>query len=197
MLRLLDLVGLLAPLLGAVLLVRYRRRSRAAFALGAVACAAGLAASAIGLLNVRLSVAAAVAAGEGLDAVLERMDGWAVARFALLVVAGGLLVVASIVDRRGRRPVGWIASGALLLLAGIALHAVAVDLGPDRPRLTTIASMLLEVAQTGLLGLGLLVLCVAAVANRPAVDGRAEPSELASRVAGAAWRALASRGAHR
>lgn len=198
MFRILEIVGLLAPVVGSVLIVRYRRRSRIAFAWAAIACAAALAASAIGVFSGRVSVAAAIVADEGIGGVLERMDGWALARFVLLLVAGGLLVVAALADRRERRPSGWIAAGILALLAGIALHLVVLDAGADRPRLTAILGVLLEIAQTGLLGVGFLLLCVAAIAHRPSDDGRAEPAEVATRLGAAVLRrATAARGTDR
>src|SRR5699024_11727742 len=100
-------------------------------------------------------------------------------QFLLLLCACALLLIAACVDRPGSRPVCWMALGVVLLAAGMGLGFVAVDLGAERERLTEIVMVLFGVAQTGVLGVGFLVLCVAAVAHRPARDSRQEPADAA------------------
>lgn len=189
MFRVLELAGLIAPVFGAVLLIAYRNRSRAAFLIGSAACLLGLGASAIGLFGTRLSVTASYVAGEGLAGVLARLDSWALLRFVLLIAAIALLVIAALVDRAGTKPAGLIAGGMLLTLAGIGLRFVEVDSGMDHERLASIVAVLAEVAETGLLGLGFLVLCVAAIAHRPGSDGRKDPADAMRSLASATWRA--------
>ncbi|GAA4283583.1 hypothetical protein GCM10022261_11140 [Brevibacterium daeguense] len=187
MLRLLELIGLVAPVVGGVLLFRYRGRSGAAFGWGMAACVLGLLSSGIGLSGQRLSIVAAFLAGDGTAGVLELMDGWALLRFALLFTAGLLLVVAALVDRRGAAPLWWLIPGALLVVAGVGLHFVHVDLGADHERLTAIATVLLEILENGTLGLGFLVLCCAAVAHREGNDALPEPAVLARSAGATIW----------
>lgn len=189
MFRVLEIVGLLAPIGGAILLLLYRRRSQSAFGWGITACVLGIAASAIGFFGTRISILSAFKGDEGVEGVIERLGAWTLIRFCLLLVAGVLLVVASLVDRRSVvKPVGWILGGLLLLGTGAAIHFIAVDLGNDHERLTVIVGMLIEIAQVTLLGVGFLVLCIAAIANREGSDGRQDPTQLAARVGTTAWR---------
>lgn len=188
MVRVLELIALLAPIAGAIVLIRYRKRSRPAFVCGIFACVMGLVASGIGLFGQRFSIVSAFTAGDGAAGVMERLDSLTLIRFGLLVAAGALLVVAALIDRRGAKPVGWISGGLLLLGAGIGLHFLSIDMGEGHERLMMIVGVLVEVAQAALLGAGFLVLCVAAVAHRAGNDGRRDPSELAARLGARAWR---------
>lgn len=188
MFRVLEVVGLLAPIGGAVLLLFYRKRSQPAFACGITACAAGVVASGIGVFGTRISIASAFAADEGIEGVVERLDSWTPIRFGLLVVAGALLVIAALIDRQGTKPVAWIVGGLLLMGAGLGLNFVTVDVGSEHERLTEIAGMLIEIAQAAVLGVGFLALCLAAIAYRPGSDGRRDPTELAAHVGMTAWR---------
>lgn len=188
MLRILEVIGLIAPLIGVVLLVLYRKRSRPAFAWGMAGSVLGILASLIGLLGKRLSIASAYLADEGLASVLEQMETWATLRFCLLVAAGALLSVAAMVDREGKRPTAWLVGGLALMAVSAVIHFIGVDLGVEHQRLQTILTILVEVAEVGLLGAGLLLLTVAVVAYRPGDDGRTDPADLAQRAGSAAWR---------
>ncbi|MGO1809098.1 MAG: hypothetical protein ACTHZN_00720 [Canibacter sp.] len=188
MFRVLEIVGLLAPIGGTILLVLYRKRSRPAFALGITACVLGIIASAIGFFGTRISVASAFIADAGVEGVSERLDSWTLIRFCLLVVASVLLVVAALVDRGSAKPVAWLFAGVFLMSAGVGMHFVSADLGGEHERLTVIVGMLIEIAQVGLLGVGFLVLCIAAIAYREGSDGRQDPTQLAARVGTTAWR---------
>lgn len=68
------------------------------------------------------------------------------------------------------------------------MQFVVVDLGSQHQRLTAILGVALEIAQAALLGLGFLVLCIAAVAYREGRDGRQEPTRLAARIGSTMWR---------
>jgi hypothetical protein len=188
MLRILELAGLLSPVLGAALLIAYRRRSAAAFGWGLTACVLGVLASAIGVLAPRLSALDAALAGAGLEGVLARMDAWAVAQYGLLLVACALLIVAARVDRERGTPLGWMIAGLALVAGGVVASFAHVDLGSEHERLTTIVAILIGTVEVAAMGLGFLALCVAAVAHRAHDDGRQEPAELARRLASTAWR---------
>lgn len=188
MFRVLELLGLLAPLAGAVLLLRYRRRSRPAVAWGMVACALGLLASGLGAIGLRASVLSAYRAGTGVEGVLEALGSWTALRLGLLALAGAVLVVAALVDRRTAPPLGWIAGGLVILVTGLGVHLLEPDMGAGHERLSRIVDVLVEMLQAGLLGIGFLVLCVAAIADRPSEDGRPEPADLLRRAGRAAWR---------
>lgn len=188
MLRVVEIIGLLAPIGGAVLLFLYRKRSRIAYAWGIIACLLGVAASGIGLFGLRLSILGAIETDAGVTGVVQRMDSWTLLRFALLVLATGLLVIAASVDRHKTRPVRWMLSGIALTILGVGVQFVVVDLGSQHQRLTAIVGVALEIAQAALLGLGFLVLCIAAVAYREGRDGRQEPTRLAARIGSTMWR---------
>lgn len=186
--RVLEIVGLLAPIGGTILLLLYRKRSPSAFAWGITACVLGIIASGIGFFGTRISVASAYIADAGIEGVSERLDSWTLIRFCLLVVASVLLVVAALVDRGSAKPVAWLVSGLFLMSAGAGMHFISTDLGSEHERLTVIVGMLIEIAQVGLLGGGFLVLCIAAIAHREGNDGRQDPTQLATRVGTTAWR---------
>lgn len=188
MFRVLEIVGLLAPIGGTILLLLYRKRSPSAFAWGITACVLGIIASGIGFFGTRISIVSAFKGNEGVEGVIERLDSWTLIRFCLLLVASVLLVVAALVDRRSAKPVAWLFAGFFLMSAGSGMHFISADLGGEHERLTVIVGMLIEIAQVGLLGVGFLVLCIAAIAHREGNDGRQDPTQLATRVGTTAWR---------
>lgn len=188
MFRVLEIVGLLAPIGGTILLFLYRKRSRSAFVWGITACVLGIIASGVGFFGTRISVASAFRADAGVEGVIERLDSWTLIRFCLLLVASVLLVVAALVDRRSAKPVAWLFAGLFLMSAGAGMHFISADLGGAHERLTVIVGMLIEIAQIGLLAGGFLVLCIAAIAYREGSDGRQDPTELAARVGTTVWR---------
>ncbi|WP_162802990.1 hypothetical protein [Ornithinimicrobium avium] len=192
MFRVLELLALLAPVLAGALLLRYRRRSRAAFTWGMVGCLLAALASGVSMVAVRTSVMSSYRTGGDAMDVLAQLGWWAWLRFALLVLAAVLLIVAALVDRGGDpRPVGWIAGGLLAGLLGVAVRGVEVPV-PDHEGLGVVLVMMKETLEAALLGLSVLLLAVAAVAHRPPAHaddaGRAEPTELARRAGVAAWR---------
>ena len=192
MFRVLELLALLAPVLAGALLLRYRRRSRSAFTWGMLGCVLAALASGVSMVAVRTSVMSSYRTGGDATDVLAQLGSWAGLRFALLVLAAVLLVVAAVVDRGGGpRPVGWIAGGLLAGLLGVAVRGVEVPV-TDHEGLGVVLEMMKETLEAGMLGIAVLLLAVATVAHRPpghADDaGRAEPTELARRAGVAAWR---------
>ena len=188
MLRIIELLGLLAPIVAGALLLRYRRRSRAAFAWGITGCVLAAVASGVGLVGTRASLATTLGSGGGMNGVLDQMGAWAWLRFLFLVAAVAVLVIAALVDRPdGHRPTGWILGGVVLAVLAVAVRAVEVP-ATDREWLGIMIELLMEAVEAALLGLGVLLLAVAAVANRASADSRPEPTELARRAGMTAWR---------
>ncbi|MFC0675353.1 hypothetical protein [Brachybacterium hainanense] len=186
MVRIMSLVGLLAPLLGAALLLRFRRRARGAAALGLCACAVALIGSGLGLLGERTAFL-----GGDLEGVAHHLESWSLARLGATGLALVLLLVAAISGEHATR--SWLApaaTGLVLSLAGAGTLLVTVDLGPEHPGLAVLVGLAVETLRFALLGLGTVLLCLAAVASRPAVEDRAgdEPLALAGRTAARAWR---------
>src|SRR5690625_5876605 len=115
MFRIIELLGLLAPVAAGILLIRYRQRSRTAFGWGITGCVLAALASGIGVVGERASVVLGLGSGAGVDGMLEQMGTWAWVRFLLLVVGVEILVVVALVDRRdGHRTTGRIIGGVLL-----------------------------------------------------------------------------------
>jgi len=192
MLRIIELLGLLAPVAAVVLLVLYRTRSRSAFLLGLAGSLVAALATAVGLVSERASLVAAMSSGGGMSEMLEQLDRWAWARFGLLVLGAALLVAAALVDRAEQRaPLGWIAGGLLLAVLGVAARGLDVPV-PGHDGLEMVLGFVIEAVEAALLGVGILLLAVAAVAHRPgragASDRRPEPTDLARRAGVAAWR---------
>lgn len=200
MLRVLEVVGLLAPLVGVVALVMYRRRLGVALGWGIAGCLCALAGSAVSLIGPRVALLSAVTGDGGMADLLERLGGWVLARFALLLASVVLLLIASVSGSRRRGlPVEWLLPGLLLVGLGVAMHFVHPDVSPEHQRLGVIIDLLLEAVQFGLLGLGILGLCGAVVARRTADgDTLREPGELLRAGASGAMRLYArSRGGGR
>lgn len=190
MLRVLEVAGLVGPVLGGVVLFVYRDRFRPALMWGTIACVLALASLLLGVFGDRVSIAGVLVSGRGIDEAWASASLVFLVRLVLLLVASGVLVIAALVGRDGRSPVGWIAAGVVTMAAGVGLHFIEVDFGGEHRGLAAMAEMMVEVVEIGLVGIGFLVLCVAVVAKRPVGDsGRADPAELARDLAARAWRA--------
>lgn len=87
------------------MLFLYRKRSASAFAWGAAGCAAALVASGIALLA-RWQMVAEIGTGSAWPQALEDVEGWALLRFGLLLIAGALIVIGAATGRDGNVPVG-------------------------------------------------------------------------------------------
>ncbi|KXO91303.1 hypothetical protein [Tsukamurella pseudospumae] len=185
MFRILEVVGMLAPVAGIVIMVIYRRRATAGVVWGVAGAIVALIASVVGFLGPRLSLLGG--GTDSGDALLDNLHSWALLRVALLLVSVILLVIGAFSGRDGTRtPVGWLAGGIPLVLVGFALTFVHVDFGADSEGASEIVGLLVETAQFALLGLGVLLLCLAVVSGRSTSDGRREPAQM---VVGAAMQA--------
>ncbi|GAA1153400.1 hypothetical protein GCM10009583_24350 [Ornithinicoccus hortensis] len=185
MFRALEAVGVLAPIGGIVLMIMYRQRARTGVTWGIAGAVVALAASIVGFLGPRLSLFSG--GGASGEAFLGTMRAWALLRVALLAVSVILVVIGAFAGRQGgRTPVAWLSTGLALVAVGSALTFVHVGLGTNNEDLSEILGLLVETAQFALLGLGVLLLCLAVVSGRPTADGRREP---AAAVANAAIKA--------
>jgi len=188
MVKVVELLGLLAPVVGAVILILYRRRAPGAVAVGLVGCVAAGAASVAGLVGSR----AIFFGGGGVEGMTHRVEGWGILRLSLVAVGLVLLIVAGCMGRHVSRAwVPLLASGAVAVVVSTALRLVPSEIVGERG-LSLLLAMVLETVQFGILGLGVLVLSVAVVSSRPVHDERPEPTALAGRVASAAWRSYRS-----
>ena len=202
MFRILELVGLLAPAAGIVLLVIYRRETAGGAGWGVVAgCILALLASGIGIADTRVAAIGSL----GGASFAEQLSGWTVARFVLLALAVALLLIAASAGRRRTAhnspgdavPAGPTANRTVtaLMIAGVALSAIGIvvqfvpiNLGVDHERLTTIIGLLMEAVEFALMGAGVFALCLAIVTDRPRSDSLPDPGD---------WLKRSAVGAHR
>ncbi|MFC7375712.1 MULTISPECIES: hypothetical protein [unclassified Brachybacterium] len=179
-----QLVGLAAPIIGAAFLVLFRQRAPGPVTVGLLACAAGIAASIIGLLSEK-----SVFLGRDLEGMTHHLEMWGMVRLTVIALTVVLLMTAA-----GLGPhvsptwIPLLLTGGVSSAAGAALRFVPIDLGPEHEGLTFLALMVSEALQFGLIGIGMILMCLAVVASRPAKDGRDEPLALARRIAGSLWR---------
>ncbi|MBF6172641.1 hypothetical protein [Nocardia blacklockiae] len=96
MLRLVELVGLCAPLVGVAMVLYYRRRMGTAFRYAMAAAAVAVVGSAVGVVTGR----AMWFGGGGAEGITERMEFGAGVRNLLVALAWALLLVA--IARRPR-----------------------------------------------------------------------------------------------
>lgn len=201
MFRILELVGLLAPVAGIVLLVVYRRGAAVGARVGIVGCVVALLASGIGIADTRLAVVGSL----GEASFGEQLSGWTVGRFVLLALAVALLLLGASAGRRrtahnSTRDVGsagptasrtvttLMITGVALAAIGIVVQFVPIDLGVDHERLTKIIGLLMETVEFALLGAGVFALCLAIVTDRPRSDSLPDPGD---------WLKRSALGAHR
>ncbi|WP_145997427.1 MULTISPECIES: hypothetical protein [unclassified Brevibacterium] len=200
--RILELVGLLAPAAGIVLLVIYRRGAAGGAWVGIVGCLLALLASGIGIADTRLAAVGSL----GEASFGEQLTGWTVGRFVLLTLAVALLLTGASAGRRrtvrtspgsaaapagptaNRTVTALMITGVALSLIGIVVQFVPIDLGVDHERLTTIIGLLMETVEFALLGGGVFALCLAIVTDRPLSGSLPDPGD---------WLKRSAVGAHR
>jgi len=194
MLRVLSLLGLLSPVLGAVVLMVFRRRAPGPAALGLIACVLALLASGVGLVAERTAFL-----GGDLEGMTRHVETTGLVRLLLMGLAVLILLGAAAMGRHVSST--WYAAagaGLVLCLAGAATPLLSVDLGTEHEGLTLLAAMLVEAVRFALIGAGTLLLCLGVVSSRPAAKGpEEEPLVLAGRSAQRAWRLYQQLGARR
>lgn len=185
MLKLMEIVGMLAPVAGIVVLFWYRRRAPRAVVLGILGALFAVAASAVEFIGGR----AAYFGGGGLEDIYERVEQWSLLRLALLLAGVVLLTIAALVGAaEGRRTRGaLVAVGVTAAAIGTALGAVTVDIHAEHEFVNFLIPMVVEAAQFALLGAGVFVLSIAVVSRRPSDDGRKDPLTQARRAATTLW----------
>lgn len=183
--KLIELVGMLAPFAALVLLFLHRRRAPGPAWLGMTGAALAGCGSVAELIGSRASWIGASDLEEG----LERLEGASLVRFAL--VAGGilLLLVAALIGEGRAVPRIPLAIGGVVAAAlGCAMRFVHLDLGDDGFA-RFVAATAVDIAQFGLLGLGVLLLGVAVISGR---DDGPEPLGDVVRYAGLIARSVQS-----
>ena len=196
MFRILELVGLLAPVAGIVLVVVYRRRAMGSAGWGIAGCVVALLASGIGIADTRL---AAIWSLRGAD-FGEHLHRWIVGRFVLLGIAVVLLLIGASTRRRqtahialhsaasanptaSRAVTTLIITGVALSAIGILVQFVPINLGVDHEGLTKILGLLIETVEFALIGAGVFALCLAIVTDRPHSDSLPDPGDWLKRSA--------------
>lgn len=185
MLKLMEIIGMLAPVAGIVVLFWYRRRAPRAVLLGILGALFAAAGSVVAFIGGRV----AYFGGGGLAGIFERVEHWALVRLVLLLAGVTLLsIVAFIGPHEGRRTRGaLVAVGVAAAAIGTALGAVTVDIHAEHEFVNFLIPMLVETAQFALLGAGVFILSVAVVSRRPSGDGRKDPLSQARQVATTLW----------
>ena len=182
--KIIELLGMLAPFIGLVLLWRHRRRAPLPAALGMVGAALagiGSVAAFLGEKTIWFDLSDA-------DRTIESLEGWALVRFALVGSGLVLLLLAALLGRGRPVPRYPLAAGGLVATGlGTAMRFVHLDLEGVHGFLRVAVVMALDTVQFGLLGLGVLLLAVAAVSGR---DEDPEPLHHTLRIAGSVLRGI-------
>lgn len=180
-----EIIGMLAPVVGIVVLFWHRRRAPRAVGIGILGALFAVASSVVGFIGGRASFFG----GGGVEGISERIEQWALARLALLLVGVVLLAIAAFIGpREGRGTRGaLVAVGVAAAAIGTALGSVHIDVDAEQEFLSIVIPMALEAAQFALLGAGVLILSVAIVSLRPSGDDSEEPLAQARRAGTALW----------
>lgn len=180
-----EIVGMLAPVAGIVVLFWYRRRAPRAVLVGILGALFAAAGSVVGFIGGR----AAYFGGGGLEGIFERVEQWSLIRLVLLLAGVMLLSIAAFIGpREGRSTRGaLVAVGVVAAAIGTALGAVTVEIHAEHEFVNFLIPMLVETAQFALLGAGVFILSTAVVSRRPSDDGGKDPLTQARQVATTLW----------
>lgn len=172
MFRIIEILGVVAPLAALVLLIVYRRAIPSpSLALGVIGCVLAALNVLIGFVGKRIVWFGSLD-GRGLEGVLGWLGTVAGLRLGLLIVAVVLLVIAAFHGRSG--PAGvlpWVLGAVVPLLVG-SLTPLAVGqvehelLARGVEWLAVMATLFGEAVQFAALGLGILALAIAITAGR-------------------------------
>lgn len=187
MFRILEILGLLAPLLGVIVLIIYRHRASQPAMWGIAGALAGAVASFVGFVSPRLTLLVDGEASGG--GIVERLEVWSWIRTGLLILGVILLLIGVFSGRAGHHaPYWWVGLGVAAVLVGFVVGLIHIDFGPEHDGLTEVVSFLVEIVHFALMGIGLFVLCIGVVSRREPVDGRRDPEALLRSGAGKARR---------
>lgn len=161
--RIIELLGLLAPLIVLSILLLNRQRAPFPVAVGVV----GATVVATGTLTELVAHRAAWFGGGGMEGAIDRLEGWGLVRFCLVAIGALLLTAAAFIGGGRTAPrvplaIGGIASAVL----GNAMRFVHLDLDGAGRITRVLTAIALDIVQFGLLGAGLILLGIAVVSGR-------------------------------
>lgn len=172
MVRIIEILGVVAPLAALVLLVVYRRAipSRS-LVLGVIGCVLAALNVLVGFVGKRF-VWFGSADGGGVEGMLDWLGTVAALRLGLLVVAVLLLVIAAFHGRsEPARVLPWVLGAVVPLLVGLVTPLVVGEvehelLARGIDWLAVMVTLLGEAVQFAALGLGVLALAIAVTTGR-------------------------------
>ncbi|GAA1485372.1 hypothetical protein [Brachybacterium fresconis] len=174
MFRIIEILGVVAPLAALVLLVAYRRAiPSTSLALGVIGCVLAALNVLVGFVGKRVVWFGSLDGG-GLEGALGWLGTVAALRLGLLVLAVALLVIAAFHGRSASdRVLPWVLGAAVPLLVGLITPLLVGEvehelLARDHGGLAVMATLLGEAVQFAALGLGILALSVGVTTGRGA-----------------------------
>ncbi|MGO2047002.1 MAG: hypothetical protein ACTH2X_07120 [Brachybacterium tyrofermentans] len=198
MIRVLELLGLLAPFAGLALLVVCRRSMPpVAMTFGVTGCLFAALSSLVGLIGKRALPFGALEGG-GAEGMSNLLGTASVLRLGLLAAAIAMLTVAALTGRSDRRPtLPWLTAAVVLLMFGLLVTIPAAELEHlmtlhDRSGLALVVALLGETVEFGALGLAILALTIAVTTRRRDPSEGRDSTVMVADTARAAWTAYRS-----
>lgn len=200
MLRIIELVGLIAPLAALAVIIVYRHGvPKRATWLAVIGCLFTGASVAVSFIGEHTIILGAMHGGD-IEGIRELAGLITLIRFVVLLLGVLGLAVAAVSNRRdSRSPIGWLTGGIGLVLVGVIVGVVisAVENATGHSGdegIAVVVTILGEAVEFAALGLGTLALSIAVVTRRSGADeNRRDPAELAMGAARTAWTAYRSR----
>lgn len=175
MIKIVELVGTLAPVVVLVFLFVHRRRAPLPVGIGMT----GALLAGAGSLTELISSRVVWFGNGGVEGAFERLEGWGMLRFALVISGIVLLVIAALTGPGRTMPRIPLAIGGIIIAAaGCGLRFVHIHL--DDPDHVALVSMAIEIVQFAVLGVAVLMLGLAVVSGR---DDGPEPLRQATAIA--------------
>lgn len=172
MFRIIEILGVVAPLTALVLLVVYRRAiPSTSLVLGVIGCVLAALNVLVGFVGKRVVWFGSLGGG-GLEGALGWLGTVAALRLGLLVLAVVLLVTAAFHGRSApARALPWVLGAAVPLLVGLLTPLLVGEvehelLARDHGGLAVMTTLLGEAVQFAALGLGILALAVGVTTGR-------------------------------
>lgn len=199
MFRIIEILGIVAPLAALVLLVVHRRAiPSTSLVLGVIGCVLAALNVLVGFVGKRVVWFGSLDGG-GLEGMLGWLGTVAALRLGLLVLAVVLLVIAAFHGRSAPgRVLPWVLGAAVPLLVGLITPLLVGEvehelLARDHGGLAVMATLLGEAVQFAALGLGILALSVGVTTGRRGASAPERDSAVLVRdMAHSAWSAYRS-----